>query len=208
MRRAVSEDRRQILRESALARRRTLAPADAELWSRAIQSKALQLVEYRNARAVALYSPVQNEVDTSVILSDALRSAKRVYFPKLSSVGGAGFARIASADELTAGPFGIFEPTSVESVAAADCNELVVFLPGLLFDRQGNRLGRGGGWYDRALHELGARAVFVGLAYAFQLVDTLPAESWDQQVHFIITENGHIHCASVSHGVGAKGLSI
>lgn len=208
MRRAVFEENRQILRERALTRRRVIAPTDAVLWSGAIQSSVLQLLEYRNAGAVALYSSVQNEVDTSVILSDALGSAKKVYFPKLSLVAGSGFARITSSDELIQGPYNILEPVGMEILGRSESDDLIVFLPGLLFDRRGNRLGRGGGWYDRALHDLGGRGVFVGLAYDFQLMDTLPAESWDQRVHIIVTEKGRIHCATVSHGIGPNGFSI
>jgi 5-formyltetrahydrofolate cyclo-ligase len=53
---------------------------------------------------------------------------------------------------------------------------------------------RGGGWYDRVLSGLGNRGFFVGLAYECQLVDDLPAESWDQKVHLLITEKNQIDC--------------
>ncbi len=194
MRRAVLEDSRQSLRDAALARRRTLASADCFSWSRLIQLTALELVEYRSARAVALYSPVQNEVDTAVILSDALKLGKRVFYPKLGLAGISGFARISSPAQLVAGRYGILEPEGTDALAPADGDSLIVFIPGLLFDPHGNRLGRGGGWYDRVLNGLGNRGFFVGLAYEFQLVDDLPAESWDQRVHFIITEKNRIDC--------------
>lgn len=194
MRRAVLEQGRQGLREAVLNRRRTLAPDDCLSWSGSIQLTALKLVEYRSSRAVALYSPVENEVNTSAILGDALNLGKKVFYPKLSSAGMAGFARISSAAELVKGRYGILEPAGSETLAPADGEGLIVFVPGLLFDRQGNRLGRGGGWYDRVLNGLGNRGFFVGLAYEFQLVDALPAESWDQRVHLIITEKNQIDC--------------
>lgn len=194
MRRAVLEESRQSLRDAALVRRRSLAPVDCFSWSGSIQSTALKLVEYRSSRAVALYSPIQNEVDTSAILSDALKLGKKVFYPKLSSAGMTGFTRIRSAAELVAGRYGILEPAGSEVLAPADGEGLIVFIPGLLFDRQGNRLGRGGGWYDRVLHGLGNLGSFVGLAYECQLVDNLPAGSWDQRVHFIITEKNRIDC--------------
>jgi len=194
MRRAVSEESRHSLRDAALVRRRTLAAVDCLSWSCSIQWTALKLVEYRSARAVALYSPVQNEVDTSAILSDALKLGKKVFYPKLSLTGITGFARIRSVAELVAGRYGILEPVGSEVLALADGDGLIVFIPGLLFDRQGNRLGRGGGWYDRALTGLGHRGFFVGLAYECQLVENLPAESWDQRVHWLITEKNQIDC--------------
>lgn len=188
---AVSRDR---LRNAALLQRRQMARADCVAWSRSIQAKATGLSCYRTARSVALYSPIQNEVEIQSILAHALSSGKRVFYPKLGDKGAPGFTRICSLTDLVAGRFGILEPAGAEAMTAGDRDALVVFVPGVLFDRLGNRLGRGGGWYDRALHELGNHGVFVGLAYEFQVVDSLPAESWDRKVHFIITESQHIDC--------------
>lgn len=199
MRRAVSEVNRRSLRLAVAGRRRALAQVDCCLWSGAIQAAAIDLVEYQNAHAVVLYSPVQNEVDTAAILSHALGSNKIVFYPKLSVEGATGFARISSRSELVPGPHGILEPAGHEILAPVAGENLIVFLPGLLFDRQGNRLGRGGGWYDRALQALGNRGFYVGLAYEFQLADSLPAESWDQRVHLIITEKNRIDCGLTPH---------
>lgn len=199
MRRTVLAESRQSLRDGASARRRSLAPADCFALSSSIQSTALELVQYRDARAVALYSPVQNEVDTSALLSDALKLGKKVFYPKLSLAGMSRFARIGSPAELVAGRYGILEPVGSDALAPADGESLIVFVPGLLFDRHGNRIGRGGGWYDRVLGGLGDRGFFVGLAYEFQLVDDLPTESWDQRVHGIITEKNRIDCGWAPH---------
>jgi 5-formyltetrahydrofolate cyclo-ligase len=80
-------------------------------------------------------------------------------------------------------------------LSAADEIGLVAFIPGVLFDHCGNRLGRGGGWYDRALARLSGRGgVFIGLAYEFQVMEKLAAEKWDRQVHMIITEKRVIDC--------------
>jgi 5-formyltetrahydrofolate cyclo-ligase len=199
MRRAVSEIHRRSLRAAVAGRRRALAQVDCCLWSGSIQAAAIDVVAYRNAHAVVLYSPVQNEVDTAAILSHALGSNKRVFYPKLSIERATGFARIRSRSELVPGPHGILEPAGHELLAPVAGEKLIVFLPGLLFDRQGNRLGRGGGWYDRALRELDNRGFYVGLAYEFQLVDSLPAECWDQRVHLIITEKSRVDCGRAPH---------
>jgi len=71
---------------------------------------------------------------------------------------------------------------------------MVVFLPGLVFDSLGNRLGRGIGWYDRLLKTMGKGAVFVALAYEFQMVDEVPTEAWDEKVDYVITEKRVIDC--------------
>ncbi len=188
---AVSRDR---LRNAALFQRRNLAQSDRFAWNQAIQARAITLSHYCSARYVALYSPVQNEVDNRAILIHGLASGKKIFYPKSSRPGAPAFAAIDSAVDFVAGRFGIPEPVGSEPLTPAHYDSLIVFVPGVLFDRRGNRLGRGGGWYDRALSELGSRGIFVGLAYGFQVVESLPAESWDQSMHFIITEEHLFDC--------------
>lgn len=93
------------------------------------------------------------------------------------------------------GAYGIREPLP-ELVAASreeTCNENVIWLvPGLAFDRAGNRLGRGGGFYDRLLP--GVRGTKVGVAYTWQLVDLLPTEPHDIPVDVIVTPPGLLDC--------------
>ena len=91
--------------------------------------------------------------------------------------------KIGSETEFSQGRFGILEPTGERRLAGQDQEELVVFVPGVAFDLRGNRLGRGKGWYDRLIKKLG-QAILVALAYDFQIVDEVPAEEWDQRVHY------------------------
>jgi 5-formyltetrahydrofolate cyclo-ligase len=188
------EENKDVLRGAAMSRRRSLSRSNCQLWSRSIQAKALKLPQYLAARSVALYSPVQNEVETEAILEDSLADGKQVFFPKLNRQHGPEFVQILSKDNLVARRLGIAEPTGTNVLSMGDCGSLLVFLPGVLFDRQGHRLGRGGGWYDRALAQCGNRGFFIGLAYEVQIVESLPTESWDQRVHYIITENKLIDC--------------
>ena len=182
------------MRSAVLSRRDSLAPADSLRWSSLIQAQALELPQYLAARSVGLYSPVQNEVDTGVIQTHGLGNNKKVFYPKTSKVDGPGFYRIFSPTELVRGRFPVPEPCEVHPLSAADEEDLVVFVPGVVFDRYGNRLGRGGGWYDRNLAPLNDYGVFVGLAYEFQVVQNLAAEKWDCKVHFVITEKRVIDC--------------
>jgi 5-formyltetrahydrofolate cyclo-ligase len=190
------EENRDVLRGAAISQRNSLSRANCQSWSRAIQAKALRLPQYLAARSVALYSPVQNEVETEAILEDALGAGKQVFFPKLHRRDGAEFVQVISKRDLVAGRFGIAEPSGTNVLSLGDCVNLAVFIPGVLFGRQGHRLGRGGGWYDRALAQLGNRGFFIGLAYEIQVVDSLPAASWDQRVHYVITENRIIDCGN------------
>jgi 5-formyltetrahydrofolate cyclo-ligase len=191
---AVIQESRDSLRNAALSDRRRLAPADCLSWSRSIQDFAVALPQFRTAQSVALYSPIQNEVATETILVESLASGKRVYFPKLSGDGPIGFAQIHNGSDLIAGPGGMREPAIPHILSLIDCKDLIIFTPGVLFDRRGYRLGRGGGWYDQVLAGLKGHGVFVGLAYDCQIVERLPAESWDQRVHFIISQSNLIDC--------------
>lgn len=183
-------DAKEALRRSVLAQREALSSASARARGERIQRRVLELPVYRAARAVALYSPVGNEVGTSEISRDALEARKRLCYPKAAD-GFPHVVRVRSEAELVPGRYGILEPAGSEP-----CEDpgLAVFVPGVAFDRNGNRLGRGAGWYDRLLDRLGARAPRVALAYEFQLVEEVPTEPGDLPVHYVVTEDRVVAC--------------
>ena len=191
------KDKKLELRATASVRRESFSPSDLALWNRAIQETALRFGPYLIAQSVALYSPVRNEVATERIRDHALRAGKKVFYPKLSRGYGLALVRVESATEFGPGRHGILEPFGDTLLGEQEREELVVFVPGLAFDLRGNRLGRGGGWYDRVLEILGKGPLFVGLAYEFQVVRELPAETWDQRVHTIITERRVVNCRDI-----------
>lgn len=195
---AATEETRDRLRHEAIARRNALSGADSLSWSRLIQARALELSSYRSAGSVALYSPIQNEVDTAAMLEHALGAKKRVFFPRTRG-DSFEFRQVTSAADFIVGRFGILEPAGGSSFSVLDEGELAVFVPGVVFDCSGNRLGRGNGWYDRMLGQLGDHCVIVGLAYEFQIVDAVPAESWDRKVHLIVTEKRTVDCGAMAH---------
>jgi 5-formyltetrahydrofolate cyclo-ligase len=187
-------ERKRALRAAALIQRDSLARAHCFSLGGLIQAKALAFAPYRAARAVVLYSPIQNEVPTEAIRDDALASGKTVFYPKLSGVDSVAMAEIHSAADLTVGRFGIKEPTGFVHPLIGSFERMVVFVPGLIFDDQGNRLGRGIGWYDRFIKQLGNETVYVALGFDFQLVNAVPTDRWDERVHYIITDKRIIDC--------------
>jgi 5-formyltetrahydrofolate cyclo-ligase len=191
---AVLEESKSDLRRALLTRRKTHLPVECQAWSRSIQSQALRLPQYLGANAVALYSPIDNEVDTAAIALDALERKKRVFYPKIREGNDPAFLEISSLHELCPGRFGVFEPTGGAAIPREAFKNSVLFVPGVAFDRRGHRIGRGGGWYDRLLRSLARDAFFVGLAFEFQLIEGLVADQWDQRVHCIITEKRVIDC--------------
>jgi len=188
------EESKSDLRRVLLTRRKTCAAADCRAWSRLIQSQALRLPSYWAAQAVALYSPIDNEVDTTAIAADALEKGKRLFYPKISDDNEPVFLQTMPGQALRSGRFGVLEPSGGTPIPGAALEKTVVFVPGVAFDRRGHRIGRGGGWYDRLLGQLARDAFVVGLAFDFQLVEELAADPWDQRVHCIITEKRVIDC--------------
>jgi 5-formyltetrahydrofolate cyclo-ligase len=189
------EETRNQLRSAILQRRSALPSSTCRLWSRSIQAKVLELPQYLAAQSVALYHAIRNEVDTEAIMNDAFGRPKKIFCPKTSGAGPAHFFRIFSQADLVPCKAGAAnQPSGDVRLSEADCEGLMVLVPGVVFDGGGNRLGRGGGWYDRALKSLDERGVYVGLAYEFQIVDKVPVPQWDEKVHYVVTESRVIDC--------------
>ncbi len=190
-------EKKHRLRAKALLRRESPSTSELCLWSHLIQERVLHFFPYLLSRSVALYSPIGNEVATEEIRDHALETRKKLFYPKLGKGENLDLVQVESAERLRVGRYGILEPVGDKIITKQDQEGLVVFVPGLAFDLQGNRLGRGRGWYDRALDLIGGGARFAALAYEFQVEEELPAEGWDRKVHHIITEKGIIDCGDI-----------
>jgi 5-formyltetrahydrofolate cyclo-ligase len=190
-------EKKQSLRVDALVKRESLAVSHARSLGHLIQERVLRFPLYLASSTVALYSPIGNEVATDEIRDHALGAGKKVFYPKVAGGGDFSLIRVRSAVDLAPGRYGILEPGGSEAITAQDEQALVVFAPGLAFDIHGRRLGRGKGGYDRILGRLAGRVKCVALAYECQIVEDLPTDSWDQRVHYIITERRTIDCGEI-----------
>ncbi len=190
-------EKKHKLRAGALLQRESLSASELSLWSHLIQGRVFHFSPYLISRSVALYSPIGNEVATEEIRDHAFKTRKKLFYPKLGKGQNSGLIRVDSPEELKPGRYGILEPIGNRLITERGHEGLVVFVPGLAFDLQGNRLGRGKGWYDRVLELLGEGTTIVALAYEFQVVEELPVERWDRRVHYIITERRIIDCVDV-----------
>lgn len=208
-------DSKEILRARIARLRDSLSGFDAGRLGRSIAARALLLEPYLEARSVALYSPVGNEVATGAIREHAQKTGKKLFYPRSGAGGEFQLVRLADGEELAPGRYGILEPAGDGVLGAGDAavdddrgdDGLVVFVPGIAFDLRGNRLGRGKGWYDRLLAALGARATAIALAYEFQMSEEIPTEAWDRKVDHIVTERRIIDCRSLPSGSGVSGNS-
>ena len=197
MERAVLEESKPSLRSRLLSARKSASSDQRRFWSGLIQSSALRFAPYLAATEVALYNPIDTEVDTQTILAHALASKKAVFFPRIGSDNSGWFFQIGAETDLRPGRFGINEPAGglpLRVQAQKSVERTIIFVPGLAFDIRGHRLGRGGGAYDRMLTELKRQGTFVGLAFELQILDGLPTDEWDQKIHYVITEKRIIDC--------------
>jgi 5-formyltetrahydrofolate cyclo-ligase len=174
------------IRARFLAERRSLPQDRRDKLSKQIQKKFLRSELFAEAKSLALYSAIHNEVLTDMVGMSALKAGKRVAYPRIAGED-LEFVEIASLDSLAPGSFTVPEPVAGNSVPPASLDLVVV--PGIVFDRAGHRLGYGRGYYDKALEECRPDCEKVGFAYDFQVVDTLPImEEHDRTLSVLMTE--------------------
>jgi 5-formyltetrahydrofolate cyclo-ligase len=140
---------------------------------------------FLNAKVLALYSEIHNEVSTGAVAERALELDKTLVYPRVKEEE-LEFVVVRDLDELTSGAFGVLEPQGQEVLSPAVLDLVVV--PGVVFDRKGHRLGYGRGYYDRVLSVCSQGCSKVGFAYDFQLVEKLPSVGHDEELSMLITE--------------------
>jgi 5-formyltetrahydrofolate cyclo-ligase len=149
---------------------------------------------WRQYGTVFLFLSLPREIDTFPLLQAAFADSKRVFLPRIEN-GELAFVRAASpSGPWRRGTFGIREPVESEKTACAEEDfPALIITPGLAFDRAGNRLGRGGGYYDRffaALDTAGRRYTAAGLCMEEQFLPELCPDAWDKTVDAVFTAGG------------------
>lgn len=191
--RSLPPEDKAALRASMRARRAALA-ADgtrhASL-SLALQRRMLNSDLWRESPVVMLYCAVRGEAQTSLLLTEAWASGKRVLLPRCrpGKRGVMDAVPCSGPENLIRSHLGIPEPTGA-AASPLLVREALIVTPGLAFDREGYRLGYGGGYYDR-LFQGGARLA-VGLVFTEHLFERLPRQAWDQPVNALCTEEGFL----------------
>lgn len=142
---------------------------------------------YKSAEFIAVYMALKNEVSVKYIADKAFADGKRVCVP-VTCGEDIYLSEIYVGDEFVTGNFGIKEPKIKRKTNEAD----LIFVPGLAFSEKGERLGWGGGYYDRLTAS--ATAVNVGICYEMQIRNDIETESHDRKMDYIVTESGLIVC--------------
>jgi len=177
------------LRRRMAARREALSGAEAEAAGRAVAALLAACEPFQAAERVALYAALSDELPTRPTFEAVIASERPALLPRLDADGRLRFQRVTSWEELRAGRHGVLEPSGPDAPIRLTERDLVL-VPGMAFDAEGHRLGRGGGHYDAAFQPGEHRAPLWGVAYAFQLVESVPHGSRDRPVDAIVTERG------------------
>ena len=148
--------------------RRALSEAAQQEAAQAAAARILSLEAYRQAP----------------VLRDALETGKTLALPRCEGEGVMRAYRVARPSDLRRGAYGIWEPDETCPPIEPDDMDLIL-VPGTAFDRQGDRLGQGGGYYDRYLAQ--TRAVRIGVCHDFALLDAVPTQTHDARMDGVVT---------------------
>lgn len=170
------------LRKEIREKKRAMTPEEIQDKSRILMEKFLQTSFYQKAATLYGYLSYNQEVQTLPILQRALADGKRIAVPKVYGEE-MRFVYLEDLSLVAPGYGGIPEPIA-DSPVAEDPHALVL-MPGLAFDREGHRVGYGGGFYDRFLAKEPDHPT-VALCYEFQMVENLPVESFDVPVDLVL----------------------
>lgn len=184
------------LRQTLRKRRRALSPIERRRHSRALARTLATHPLFMRARRIALYLPNDGEMDLTPVLERCARSGKRCYLPVINRIGHnrLWFAEYRPGQGLKPNCYGIPEPANGKWHGHSPIGLDLILMPLVGFDERGNRLGMGGGFYDRTLAYLRHRSHWkrprlLGVAYEFQKLDDLHCEEWDVPMHGVITES-------------------
>jgi 5-formyltetrahydrofolate cyclo-ligase len=183
-------DDKKYLRQVIGECRNTLSAPYVTSASRLVQLRIIESSFYQATSTIVLYAAKDNEVGTDLLLADALGSRRLVLLPRIiPETRELVIVRVRNGAELVPGSFGLLEPMGSEIVPVSGLGPALFCVPGVAFSHTGQRLGRGGGYFDRTLAAIGPQTITAGLAYSFQVLDRLPESPQDRRLDLIFTES-------------------
>ncbi|UTW44392.1 5-formyltetrahydrofolate cyclo-ligase [bacterium SCSIO 12696] len=187
------------IRAEVRHRRRSLSAQQQRHAAEGLSRQIANLPEFRRARRIALYLGNDGEIDPLPTLLLAEAAGKRCYLPVLHPLkhNRIHFVPYRSGDRLTVSHLGYPEPSLTDGNITPTWALDMILMPLVAFDAYGNRIGMGGGFYDRTLaftKTSSRRPTLIGLAHSCQQLDNITANSWDIPLDAIATESAVITC--------------
>ena len=177
-------ERKKEIRAEVRRRIKELSAEQMTSASASIFSQIEQLDSFKEARCIALFAAMHDEVPTQIALDRWPKLGRRIVVPRVE--GDIMRFYDYSADKMRTGAFGIEEPEGDVECAAEDIDLIIV--PARAFTTSGERLGRGGGFYDKYMSLEGFHAHTTGIAFSCQIFDSLPTDPHDIKVDEVVTE--------------------
>lgn len=183
------------LRRSVIEARDKLSQTEIKEKSQAIAEKFCQLESFQKADTIMFFLSFGSEVDTWPLIEKSFEDRKTVVVPRPEKKEKKLIPSqlINWEEDLTPGVYGILEPLP-EKTRPVDPQKIdLLVVPGVAFDINGNRLGYGGGYYDRFFERLRSDVPLAAIAFEIQMVDEVPVTPWDRKVDLLITEDRVIY---------------
>ena len=200
------------LRKRIRAKRNALSNQQQKAHGLAVARHFMQSGLFVQSKRIALYRANDGELDLSYLEQKLLSYKKQVYLPAIRKQPRRSlwFIRYNPGDRLITNRFGIKEPTKEQLLLAPPWRLDLILMPLVAFDLIGNRIGMGGGYYDRALnflshHRMWRKPLLIGIGHECQRVTTIKAQPWDIPLDCAVTEAGvyNIHSIRRLHEVSS-----
>lgn len=180
------------IREEIIERRNFLSLETKREYDEIIFRELIDSDIYKKSKKIFIYISFGSEVDTKRFINHALNDNKEIYVPKTNKTTKEMLAiKINSLDNMDVDKWGILEPKSVDKNKIGESFDVVI-MPGVAFDRIGDRIGYGGGYYDKYISNTNLQCIKLALAYDLQIVNEFKSEQHDIKVDYIITNNEFI----------------
>ncbi|MCQ4923520.1 5-formyltetrahydrofolate cyclo-ligase [Tissierella carlieri] len=186
---------KKILREKVLQKRADLSPKSIIEYSDIIAEKLYKMDSYKEAKTIMSFISFDSEVNTHEIIKRSISHNKSIVVPiTIPKTKELKVSEVLDFSELELGYYNILTPKK-EYIRFIDPSTIdLILVPGVVFARNGYRVGYGGGYYDRFLSKFEKKVDKIGLAFDLQVTDEVPTDSFDIPVDLIITEKEIINC--------------
>ena len=178
------------IKQSIVEKRNSLTKEEIMEKSTSIEKRLFNLNQYKNSKTIMFFVSFDSEVYTHDMIRKSL-GKKTVVVPKVLQYEIEPSLIIDLDSLIPSGRFGVLEPIELMKISYKNIN--LVLVPGLVFDKEGHRIGYGLGFYDRFLAKV-PKAVKIGLCFDFQVVDEIPREEHDVPIDLIVTDERVIDC--------------
>jgi len=185
---------KQKLKLEIIEKRSSLTEQEIKEKSKKVIDNLSSLEEFQKAKNILFYVSVNNEVDTQEIIKELLKEKSIIIPYTIKNKPAIFLSELKDFVELEPKTFGMLEPKE-KYIREFDGEKLdLVIVPGIVFDKNGHRIGYGYGYYDRFLKTIKKDVVKIGLAFDFQLIDKIPEEEHDVPLDVVVTGKEVVKC--------------